>query len=463
MIHYLKIRNFGPVKNDAEINFEVAENMEEDAYEVTMPDGRKLLKLAYIYGANASGKTTILKAIEFLRKLLLEPTDNKASELLFDPFLFRESAYNVSSYFELSFYLNGLRYIYSINFNTQSVLNEKLLFYQTARPTELFSRETDLEKRLAKIQFGSKIKVPVREKNLLESNTLHNNTVFGAYAKTNVDIPELEALNKWFATYLMGMITSAHDLTEITATMVDRNPEINVWINEFLNKADNQLAGVMIPEWDDLSSTPLSEAYHYEFGSKIFKKTISKPLKDIKSSYAVTPRSSFETPYIANVAASAQTSFGIPGERRINFIHKVAEGKSYSLPIQKESSGTKRYFGLAGPLHALINESHLLCIDELETSLHPDLMKYFLQIFLMNSVSSQMLITTHNLFLMADADFIRRDALWLSEKQRDGSVSLYSVADFDTAKLRKDASIINAYKIGKLGAKPNLGSIYIPK
>lgn len=141
MIHYLKIRNFGPVKEEAEINFEVAENMDEDAYEIVMPDGRRLLKLAYIYGANASGKTTILKAIEFLRRLLLEPTDNKGGELQFDPFLFRESPFDVPSYIEFSFYMDGLRYLYAVNFSKQSILSEKLTSYQTSRPAELFFQE----------------------------------------------------------------------------------------------------------------------------------------------------------------------------------------------------------------------------------------------------------------------------------------------------------------------------------
>lgn len=443
MIYYLKIRNFGPVKDEAEINFEVAENMDEDAYEIVMPDGRRLLKLAYIYGANASGKTTILKAIEFLRRLLLEPTDNKAGELRFDPFLFRESPFDTPSYIELSFYMDGLRYLYSINFSKHSILSEKLASYQTSRPAELFSRNTDLEKRLSKIQFGNKMKVAAREKDLIESNTLHNNTVFGAYARTNVDIPELEKLNKWFTTYLLGMITSVHDLTEITATMMDKDPGINSWINEFLHKADSQLSGVNIP--DDIIGIPLDEASHYEFKSRIIP----------KSSLQVN------TGADAGVNLNSVKWYGGPRERRIDFMHKVSDDKSYALSIQKESSGTRRYFGLAGPLYSLIHNSHLLCIDELETSLHPDLMKHFLQIFLMNSSKSQLLITTHNLSLMADVDFIRRDALWLSEKEPDGSVTLYSAADFDTSKLRKDASLINAYKSGKLGAKPNLGSPYI--
>jgi len=441
MIHYLKIKNFGPVKNEAEISFEVADSIQEDAYEITMGDGRKLLKLAYIYGANASGKTTILKAFDFLRKILLYPAGDKAQGLSFDPFLFCEDAYSKPSYFELSFYVDEIRYLYTLNFTKHSILDEKLVFYQTARPTELFSRQTDPEKRLTKIQFGTKVKVPAREKDLLESNTLHNNTVLGAYAKTNVDIPELEMLNKWFSTYLLGLVTSSHDLTELTAELIDRNPKINEWIDTLLYKADNQIAKVTVPDWNEQIGKPSDEPIQILRPKSLSDKTIKK-----------SPVGS-----LANV----DRFFGGPSERKIEFFHKIGKNDIYPLSIQKESSGTKRYFGLGGPLYELIHGSHLLCIDELETSLHPDLMKHFLQVFLMNSTRSQLLITTHNLSLMADTDFIRRDALWFSEKEVDGSVSLFSAADFDTTTLRKDASLINAYRMGRLGAKPNLGSPYI--
>ncbi|MGO1245615.1 ATP/GTP-binding protein [Sphingobacterium sp. JB170] len=441
MIHYLKIKNFGPVKNEAEINFEVADSIQEDAYEIRMGDGRKLLKLAYIYGANASGKTTILKAFDFLRKILLSPAGDKAQELSFDPFLFCEDAYSKPSYFELSFYVDEIRYLYTLNFTKHSILNEKLVFYQTARPTELFSRQTDPEKRLTKIQFGTKVRVPAREKDLLESNTLHNNTVLGAYAKTNVDIPELEMLNKWFSTYLLGLVTSSHDLTELTAELIDRNPKINEWIDTLLYKADNQIAKVIVPDWNEQVGIPSDQPIQILRPESLSDKTIKR-----------SPVGS-----LANV----DRFFGGPSERKIEFFHKIGKDDIYPLSIQKESSGTKRYFGLGGPLYELIHGSHLLCIDELETSLHPDLMKHFLQVFLVNSTRSQLLITTHNLSLMADTDFIRRDALWFSEKEDDGSVSLFSAADFDTTILRKDASLINAYRVGRLGAKPNLGSPYI--
>lgn len=446
MIHYLKIENFGPIKDEVEINFEVAEHVEGDAYQIRMPDNRRLLKLAYIYGANASGKTTILKAFEFLRKLLLKPIGDKAIELEFEPFLFLDSPYESASRFDLSFYCENIRYVYEVKFNKQAILSEKISFYQTVKPTELFTRTTDIEKRLAKIQFGSKIKVPIREKDLLESNTLHNNTVIGAYAKTNVDIPELEKLNRWLNLFLLGMVTSSHNLTEATASLIDRNPSINKWINSFLNKADYQILEVNVSDINNQVNIPLDEAYPPDFSDR-FLSTGNLP-----------KQGSLRSSTIANTTTKF---FGGPSQRKIDFIHKLNDDKIFSLPILTESNGTKRYFGLGGPLYELIHNSHFLCIDELETSLHPDLMKYFLQIFLLNSKESQLLITTHNFSLMENQDFIRRDALWFSEKNSDGSVSFYSAADFDSSILRKESSIINAYKSGKLGAKPNLGSPYL--
>lgn len=419
----------------------MANHEDKNDYEIEMPDKRRLLKLAYIYGANASGKTTVLKAFELLRKLLLKPISEKATELDFEPFLFCDSPHEKVSRLELSFYVEGQRYAYNVEFNKQAILEERVVFYQSAKPTELFFRTTDLEKRLSKIQFGSKIKVPVRERDLLESNTLHNNTVIGAYAKTNVDIGELEVLNKWFNSYFLGMITSAHDLTEITVSFINDSPEVNQWVNTFLNKADYQISQV------DVSSNLISIPIDWDQSELRLKFFSPQRSGRVKPDPGLKPAPKFYG--------------GGAIQQKVDFVHKVKDNRSYSLPLLAESNGTKRYFGLGGPLYALTHESHILCIDELDSSLHPDLMKHFLQVYLLNAKNSQLLITTHNISLMENLDFMRRDALWFSEKKDDGSISLYSAADFDTSVLRKDASIINAYKSGRLGAKPNLGSPYL--
>jgi AAA15 family ATPase/GTPase len=443
MIEYIKIDNFGPIQKKIELNFEAAQNMEHDDYEIVMPDGKKLLKLAYIYGANASGKTTILKAFAFMRKLLIRPLNNKAADLDFEPFLFCKNPYKHPSSIEIAFYFENFRYIYDIHFNKQSILSEKIVFYQSVKPTELFSRTTDTGKLLSKIQFGSKIKISSREKDLLESNTLHNNTVVGAFSKTNVDIPELEKLYKWLNQFLMGMISSENDLTELTAYQIYDDSKVNIWINSFLNKADSQIRKVDVADQTTIVSAPLDFIDIHFTGNPLAK----NPPADAGP--------------IVNAAHKPMKMYGGGSvQREIDFEHSVSN-KTYQLSIRKESSGTKRYFGLGGPLYELIHRSHILCIDELDTSLHPDLMKHFLQTFLLNSSRSQLLITTHDVSLLADEDFVRRDALWFSEKGDDGSVDIYSASDFDSTTLRKDASLINAYKSGRLGAKPNLGSPYL--
>lgn len=433
MIHYLKIKNFGPIKEEMEINFEVADTNGIDDYVVEMPDKRKLLKLIYIYGANASGKTTILRAFEFLRSLLLHPNIEKDYTFDYEPFLFRDSPYHLRSSLEFAFYANDIRYVYFLEFTKRSIVSEKLVFYQTQKSTEIYSRSTDLKKRLSSIQFGSKIKVPVRERDLLESNTLHNNTVLGAYVKTNVDIPELEVLNKFFTAFFVGMITSNSMADLFTASLIEAVPGANIWINKLLSKADSQLAEVKVSD--------MKLGYQTNAEGKPYK--VSNLWDHVRGDVVHEQR------------------FEQPVSYEISFVHKVSDTKSFTLSFENESSGTKKYFGLAGPLYHLVHYSRFLSIDELENSLHPDLMKYYLQVFLVNAKKSQLLITTHTTSLMDNEDFIRRDALWFCEKQASGGINLYSAADFDTSTLRKDSNIQKAYKAGKLGGKPNLGSPYL--
>jgi AAA15 family ATPase/GTPase len=449
MIQYIKIKNFGPIKDEVELSFEanLADDMADDIYLTTMPDGCKLLKLVYIYGANASGKTTVLKVFEFLRKLLLRPLLDKSAKLDYEPFLFCEDPQQNESFIELAFYANQIRHIYSVTFDQEAILNEKLVFFNSAKPTELFTRDTDMDKRLAKIQFGSKIKVPAKERDRLESNTLHNNTIFGAFTKTNTDIPDLNALNIWMNLFWLGLISSSTNVMDETALMIADNPQANKWMDKFMNKADRQISKVHADKEKSagalLKGTNATRAEFLPRGSVKMNTTISGP------TYAALTTGKM---YGGGDAFELR--------RKIVFTHHTDNG-SYTLPIDAESSGTQRYFSLGGPLYTLVHRDSILLVDELENSLHPDLMKHFLQTFLANAEQSQMLITTHNVALMEEIDFIRRDALWFSEKKEDGSVDLYSAADFDTSILRKGASLINAYRAGRLGAKPNLGSPYI--
>ena len=449
MIQYLKIKNFGPIKEEVELSFEATmqEELSDDIYTYVMSDGCRLLKLAYIYGANASGKTTVLNVFEFLRKLISKPLLDKSSTLDYQPFLFCSDPAQTESFIELAFYANKVRHVYSVAFNKEAVLNEKLVYFHSAKPTELFSRETDLEKRVAKIHFGSKVKVLAKDRDRLESNTLHNNTVLGAFTKTNVDIIDLNVLNIWFNSFLLGMINSSTNIIDDTAAMIAGNPAANKWLDTFMNKADQQINKVNADKEITFSGI----------------RSIN-PEKTVRFEYPLQGSFKTNTSLTAPIVTDTRKMYGggdiFEFRRKVEFTHHTDDGV-FVLPIDAESSGTQRYFSLGGPLYTLVHTPSFLLVDELETSLHPDLMKHFLQTFLANAEQSQMLITTHNIGLLEEIDFVRKDALWFSEKRTDGSADLYSAADFDSSVLRKGASLVNAYRAGRLGAKPNLGSPFI--
>ena len=143
------------------------------------------------------------------------------------------------------------------------------------------------------------------------------------------------------------------------------------------------------------------------------------------------------------------------------FMQHTVNEENYLLPINSESAGTKRYFELGGILATLLKDDSVISIDEMEASLHPDLLKHFLLTFLMNSLNSQLIVTTHMRELLMEKEILRNDVIWFTEKKDDSSTDLFNLTDFDTSVIRKSSSIYNAYKIGKLGAVSNLGDYYI--
>ena len=144
----------------------------------------------------------------------------------------------------------------------------------------------------------------------------------------------------------------------------------------------------------------------------------------------------------------------------IEFEHTVNQTK-YTLPIEMESQGTRRFYGFAGLLALLIKNSTAFPIDELESSLHPDLSMHFILSFLLNTDKSQLIATTHNREILDNKDVFRSDAIWFTDKNENCSTELYSLADFDSSIVRNTTNILNAYKSGRLKATPNLGDNFI--
>jgi len=428
MIINFSIQNFGSVKDKQTLTFEADKSDHLENSYIIHTNGLRLLKIALIYGANASGKTTILKALEFLRDIVLEPETKKTDELDFQPFLFDSETPNQNSVISIEFIANGTKYFYEVEFFRKAVVNETLNFYNPNK-ANVFKRTTDINNQFTEIKFGRKIKIDKTIEKNLEANTLWNNTVLGGFLKTNVDVKELKEAVEWFKNYLRPLIFTKTQLEGFVASKIDKGELSKLDVINILKKADFHISDIVIQE----EEKEIPDGF-IEF----VKKQLKAPDNEVKKLE--------EKGKITSV--------------NIEFEHTVNQTK-YTLPIEMESQGTRRFYGFAGLLALLIKNSTAFPIDELESSLHPDLYTHFILSFLLNTDKSQIIATTHNREILDNKDVFRNDAIWFTDKNEKCSTELFSLADFDSSIVRNTTNIYNAYKSGKLKATPNLGDNFI--
>ena len=410
MIVNFNIQNFGSIKDKQTLSFEAdASKHLEDTY-VVHTAGKRLLKLALIYGANASGKTTVLKALDFLRDLVVNPKEKKTDILNFSPYLFDANTPEQPTQLSIEFVHEEVCYQYEIAFTRQAIISEAL-YIDTFERVLVYSRTTDIAEQLTKISFGDKITLEKSALQVLELNTLWNNTVLGGFLKTNINLEEFRRVADWFRNYLKPIVAPDTKLDTYITNKIDDEKITKEEILEILKKADFNISDMIIRKKEEIVPEDLL---------RFFKGQI-----EIKG--------------------------------RIIFQHKV-DNVLYNLPMDQESEGTKRFYGFAGLLALLIKTPTIFLIDELESSLHPDLYTHFLLSFLQNAQHSQLIATTHNRELLGDTDIFRNDVIWFTNKGEDCATELYSLADFDTSAIK---NILNAYKIGKFSGVPRLSDTFI--
>lgn len=247
MIINFSIKNFGSIKNRQTVSFEADKTTHlEDTY-VVNAGGMRLLKLALVYGPNASGKTTILKALDFLRELVLQPVDKKTDELEFEPFLFDTDTPGQNSVLSIEFLQEDVKYFYEVEFVKKAIVREELFVYNPKR-ANLFKRTTNMENQFTEITFGSKIKIDKAFERVLEANTLWNNTVLGGYLKTNIDFKELKQVVEWFKFHLKPLIRTDTNLERYVTARINAGEIDKEDVIAILKKADFQISDIVIQE-----------------------------------------------------------------------------------------------------------------------------------------------------------------------------------------------------------------------
>lgn len=278
----------------------------------------------------------------------------------------------------------------------------------------------------ADIKFGASLKLQVKTQESIRENTLNNHSVLSVCRKAALkeDIAPFNTLHAW-------IMSNYHDvdgdedkgLVEILKDAYS-NPKKRKFYNTMLQKADLNI----------LEYRPVVEDRFVpnDFRERILKENIPEEMKNVLLK---------------------------PTTDSITFLNHSDNG-DFDISLNLQSKGTLKYIRILDALYDLITSPHVYYLDELGEDLHNDLLYYYLNVFIFNSDKSQLVITSQETTLLSQ-DMINenRGVVWFVEKNKETASSEY--ARGDSFGLHKNLSLYNSYRIGRLGAKPELGSIFI--
>jgi AAA15 family ATPase/GTPase len=430
MILKFKVKNHLSIKNEVVLDFVATKKDKHFNFFCEEIGEYKILKIAMLFGPNASGKSNILHSLDRFRSIVLNDKLSKKEPVQQIPFEFDSSSKKSPTFFELEFLIDETKYSYSIEFNNEFIINENLYLYSPNK-SKYFSRTTDVKTGEVSLLKGSKFAIDEVDRRTIVGNTPPNITILSGYNKTSLQIEVLQKIRDWFNENLLPIIEPRSRLKRYVTSKLHEEEIDKALVLNMLKEADFNIREAIIDEFkitkDMVESIKGKDSILYETMKKEFEKKEE----------------------IVNLD--------------LYFKHLVKENKReniYKLDNYLESLGTLRYFGLSGVLSEIIDRSGALFIDELESSLHPDLLNHFINTFMLNTKRSQLIFTSHYYPLLEETDEIRKDIVWFTEKLEEGSTELYSLKDI---KIRSVLNYYKAYKTGKFGAKPFVGSAYLPQ
>ena len=422
MIRDFWVKNYLSIRDKQELNFLAKGPSSELVTEVA--DGVFLYKLGILYGSNASGKSNMLIALNEVFRILVLPKSDATQRINGSiPFILTK---NDPIEMHVSFYANGIRYDYDVKFNERYILNEVLYYYPNKSKSLFYERSFVGENIQADVKFGTSLKLQVKTQDSIRENTLNNHSVLSVCRKTALteDIAPFNVLHGW-------IMDNYHDvdgdgekgIVEILKKAYN-NPQKRKFYNTMLQKAD-----LNILEYRPVVEDRFVPA---EYRERIQKENIPEEMKE------------------ALLKPTADS---------VAFVNHSVNG-DFDVPLNWQSKGTLKYIRILDALYDMITNSHVYYLDELGEDLHNDLLYYYLNVFIFNSEKSQLIITSQETTLLSQ-DLINenRGVVWFVDKNKETASSEYSRGD--SFGLHKNLSLYNSYRIGRLGAKPELGSIFI--
>ena len=397
MLITFKYKNFKSFKNENILDME-ATALKEHEYNVVKMKNVNLLTMAAIYGANASGKSNVLQAFEYMKKMILINDDS------------------------MGYYQIKEENIYSFMMNNEPISLEveilskdgKIYKYGFESLNDKIKSEWMYEKKISKFYtiFERKDNIVLMKSNNKNNryDNLDDKTLFlSIYSKIDKKNSDFNNVYQWFIN------TDYLDLE-------------NIKIENFIDNT--------------ISAKILSDS-NYKIELQNFISALDLGVEKIKT-----------------IPTSMNDLLKSNGVVKVELLHKVENDKTKSLPLELESNGTRKIIYLFDYLIEALKKGKTIFIDDLNTKLHPLLTRYIINLFHnkeINISNAQLIYTTHDVTNLNKETF-RRDEIWFTEKDNSGVSEIYSLSDYkiDNVKIRNDATFNKDYLTGRYGAIPEL-------
>jgi uncharacterized protein len=415
---------------------------------------RNLLRAAAIYGANASGKSNLVKALRFAQELIINGT-GAGESIPITPFRLSRSPQS-SSRFQFHFHTQGVEYSYGFRVTRTHVAEEFLYAKPKGKEVKYFERITS-EEIQTEVDFGASLtKGSKGKRDFLKykaDDTRPNQLLLTAISEGNLRdrVEELKPIIDWFRYVLTVIDADAtyHRLTARTHTI----RELKEMLGNYLRISDTGIRHIETREmpfdWErDLPLLP--DPLRNEFIAKYDKERTQLPLWMREPLIMEIGTPNGENAYIC------KTEQGEWRQIKLFLQHQGKDGKLYEFEINDESDGTQRMINLVPILFEMNRvEEKVIVIDEIDRRMHTHLSRLMIDAAMRCQKQSQLIFTTHDTNLL-DLELLRRDEIWFVEKDKTGNSHLYSLAEF---KIRPDLQIEKGYLNGRFGAIPFIGDI----
>jgi len=384
---------------------------ETNTFAVLAANEFDLLRSAAIYGPNAGGKSNFLRAMQAMKKIVLESAASlqRGDKLPVTPFRLSQMASHAPSEFEATFIVNQVRYQYGFSATGERIHEEWLLAYPKGRPQRWFGRAWREETNTYDWELGNNLS---GEKQLWQKSTRDNALFLSTAVQLNSE--QLQPIYDWFNNTLR-MANLGGWTPGFSASLCEKSEKTQIM--DFLHAADMDIEDILVEKKPfDTNALP----------------------NDIPEQLKVVIASDLKDKQILNIKT----------------VHKDVDGKPVTFDLNEESHGTQKLFSFAGPWIDALANGYVLFIDELHDNLHPRLVQFLVQLFHNNETNpnnAQLVFTAHETSIL-NQEVFRRDQIWFCEKDEDQATTLYPLTDFSPRKGRENLEL--AYLSGRYGALP---------